>query len=417
MKIEKVYAREILDSRGNPTVEATIELENGIKAKAMVPSGASTGTHEVIELRDGDQKRYGGKGVLKAVANVNGEINAKLSGMEVTNQQEIDNEIIKLDGTVNKGRLGGNAILAVSMAVSRAGALSTDTKLYKYIHSLCCENSEMIMPRPMINVLNGGKHAISGVDMQEFMIVPINQPTIAERVRVGSEVFMQLGKNLRRDGFITTVGDEGGYAPSFSKNEDALKTIVEAIKDAGYNPGVDVSIALDPAASEFYENGRYNLKADGLSLSSDELLNIYNEWVNKYPIISIEDPFAEDDWEAFTKTTNLLGNKIQIVGDDLLVTNVQRLSKAIELKSCNSILIKLNQIGTVSEAIDAVKKAKSVGMKTIISHRSGETEDTFIADFAVGTVAAQIKTGSMSRSERVAKYNRLMEIEIELQSV
>jgi enolase len=415
MKIKNIIAQEILDSRGNPTVMATVILKNGIEAESKVPSGASTGSHEALELRDGDENRYLGKGTLKAVANVNDKIAPALIGMDATNQKEIDQAMIDLDGTPTKSNLGANAILAVSMATTKAAAASKGIRLYEYIAELFGNSTNTFkMPIPMMNVLNGGKHAIGSTDMQEYMIMPIGAPSVTEAVRWGSEVFHTLGKMLKAKGFQTTVGDEGGYAPSLKRNEEPLELIIEAIKKAGYEPGVQIAIAQDPAASEFFEDGKYQLKTENKALTSEEMVELYTEWIEKYPIVSIEDGLDEDDWAGFIAQTTKMGDKIQIVGDDLLVTNVERLQKAIDEKACNSILIKLNQIGTVSETIEAIKLAHSNGMTAIVSHRSGETEDSYLADFVVGSGAGQIKTGSLSRSDRVAKYNRLMVIEREL---
>jgi enolase len=415
MKITNIQAQELLNSRGNPTVECTVTLENGITASAMVPSGASTGTHEAVELRDGDKERYLGKGVLKAVENINESIAEIVVGMEVENQKEIDQVMISLDGTDNKSDLGANAILAVSMACTRAATLSQDIPLYEYIAKLFDYSTEEYeIPVPMINVLNGGAHASGSSDIQEYMIMPIGASSLQEAVRWGSEVFHHLGNILKELGYSTTVGDEGGYAPDLGSNEEPLKLIVQAIERAGLNPGEDIALAIDVAASEFYKDGKYELKVDGKSLDRDELLSLYVSWSKKYPIILIEDGFAEDDWEGFKLLEQELGEDVMNVGDDLFVTNIKRLEKGIDEDCANAVLIKLNQIGTVSETIEVIKRAEEVGMNCIISHRSGETEDTFIADFAVGSGVGFIKTGSMSRSERVGKYNRLMKIEREL---
>ncbi len=417
MKIKNINAQEILDSRGNPTVEARVVLENGISARAAVPSGASTGTHEALELRDKDKNRYLGKGVLKAVENINTKIASELIGMDVTNQEKIDEAMINLDGTNNKENLGANAVLAVSMACVRAAAKAKDMPLYTYINSLF-ENKKsetFKMPIPMMNILNGGEHAGGGVDLQEFMVMPVGAPNIKEAVRWGSEIFHHLAEILEEKGFQTTVGDEGGFAPPLQNNEEPLQLIVEAIKKAGYQPGKEVSIALDPAANEVYEDGKYYLKTEERKLSSQEMVEMYADWVEKYPIVSIEDGLAEDDWEGFALMTEKLGDQIQIVGDDLYVTNPERLQKGIEMKASNSILIKVNQIGSVTETIRTIKMAEEADMSAVVSHRSGETEDTFIADFVVGAGTGQIKTGSLSRSERVAKYNQLMRIERDLQ--
>jgi enolase len=415
MQIRQIQAQEILDSRGNPTVETKITLDNGISASAAVPSGASTGTHEALELRDGDENRYLGKGVLKAVANVNNVIAPELIGMDVTNQKALDEKMIELDGTSHKTKLGANAILSVSMAAAKAAAQVKEMPLYAYISTLFDKKPETYtIPLPMMNVLNGGKHALGSADMQEFMIMPIGAPNFQEALRWGSEIFHILGKILKEQGQQTTVGDEGGYAPRLDSNEAPLQLIVEAIKKAGYEPGKDVAIAMDPAASEFYKDGKYNLAIEGKKLTSEELVDRYTEWVEKYPIVSIEDGHAEDDWQGFKLMVEKLGDKIQIVGDDLFVTNPERLKKGIEEKATNSILIKLNQIGTVTETVQTVQIAYDAGMTAVVSHRSGETEDTFIADFVVGAGTGQIKSGSASRSERIAKYNQLMRIEREL---
>jgi enolase len=415
MKITNIFAQELLDSRGNPTIECTVTLENGITASAMVPSGASTGSHEAVELRDGDEDRYLGKGVLKAVENVNTKIAEVVIGMEVENQKEIDQAMIALDGTENKSELGANAILSVSMACTKAAALLSQIPLYEYIAKLFDNSTDMYeLPVPMINVLNGGKHASKSSDIQEYMLMPIGASSIHEAVQWGSEIFHHLGKILKEMGYPTTVGDEGGYAPELNSNEKPLELIIEAIKKAGLEPGKDVSLAIDAAASEFYKDGEYELKADGKTLDKEQLINIYANWANKYPLISIEDGFSEDDWEGFKLLENKLGEKVMNVGDDLFVTNLKRLEKGIDMECANAILIKLNQIGTVSETIEVIKKAEEVGFNSIISHRSGETEDAYIADFAVGSGVGFIKTGSMSRSERIAKYNRLMRIETEL---
>jgi enolase len=415
MQIRQIQAQEILDSRGNPTVETKITLDNGISASAAVPSGASTGTHEALELRDGDENRYLGKGVLKAVANVNNVIAPELIGMDVTDQKALDEKMIELDGTSHKTKLGANAILSVSMAAAKAAAQVKEMPLYAYISTLFGKKPETYtIPLPMMNVLNGGKHALGSADMQEFMIMPVGAPNFQEALRWGSEIFHVLGKILKEQGQQTTVGDEGGYAPRLDSNEAPLQLIVEAIKKAGYEPGKDVAIAMDPAASEFYKDGKYNLAIEGKKLTSEELVDRYTEWVEKYPIVSIEDGHAEDDWQGFKLMVEKLGDKIQIVGDDLFVTNPERLKKGIEEKAANSILIKLNQIGTVTETVQTVQIAYDAGMTAVVSHRSGETEDTFIADFVVGAGTGQIKSGSASRSERIAKYNQLMRIEREL---
>ncbi len=414
VKIKNIYAREILDSRGNPTVEVDVILENGIKGRAAVPSGASTGEHEAWELRDGDKKRYVGKGVLKAVKNVNEVIAPKLIGKDVTKQEEIDRLMIDLDGTENKERLGANAILGVSLAVAKAGAISSKMPLYQYIRkSYELRVTGYELPVPMMNVVNGGRHADNNVDLQEFMIVPLGE-SFRESLRMGTEVFHSLKKVLKGKGYSTAVGDEGGFAPDLESNEEAIQIILEGIKRAGYEEGEDVLLALDPAASEFYEDGKYILTSEKRKLSASEMVDFYKDWVDKYPIVSIEDGLAQDDWGGWKKLTLKLGKKIQIVGDDLFVTNPKRLKRGIEEEIANSILIKLNQIGTLTETIETIKMAKDAGYATVISHRSGETEDTTIADVAVAVNAGQIKTGSCSRSERIAKYNQLLRIEEEL---
>jgi enolase len=427
-KIKSVHAREILDSRGNPTVEVDLTLSDGSFGRASVPSGASTGSHEAIELRDGNKARYGGKGVLKAVENVNATISRAIIGNPPDggfDQRSLDNALIVLDGTPNKGKLGANAILGVSLAFAHASAKSAGKPLYEYFNGLMPKGTKQSLPVPMMNIINGGKHAENSADIQEFMIVPVGMKSFKEKLRAGAEIFHALKKILQDRGLATTVGDEGGFAPSLPSNEAAIETIIEAIKKAGYTPGADIAIALDAAATEFYkagENGaagKYNLVRDNKILSSEEMVAWYAELVKKYPIISIEDGLAEDDWSGYKKMTEVLGGKnvvssgakIQLVGDDLFVTNIERLGKGIKEGVANSILIKLNQIGTVSETIDAINMATRAGYTSIISHRSGETEDTTIADFAVGTGAGQIKTGSLSRTERVAKYNQLLRIE------
>lgn len=405
MKITNVIGREVLDSRGNPTVEVDVILENGIKGRAIVPSGASTGVREALELRDNDNTRYNGKGVLKAVSNVNNELKNLVVGMDVLDQKAIDYKMIEADGTENKSKFGANAILGVSMAVLKAAALSVNKHLYEYVG----DGKEL--PRPMMNILNGGAHADNNLDFQEFMIVP-NRDTIKERVRVGAEVFHALKKVLNEKGYFTGVGDEGGFAPNLSSNKEGFDLIIKAINKAGYTPGIDVSIAIDVAASEFYKDGKYHI--DNKDLTTDELINFYEELINSYPIISIEDPVDENDWEGFSKITAKLGDKIQLVGDDLFVTNKKCLQTGIDKKAGNAILLKLNQIGTVTETIETINLAKENGYKTVISHRSGETEDTIIADLAVGLSLGQIKTGSMSRTDRICKYNQLMRIEEEI---
>lgn len=403
-KIKDLKGREVLDSRGNPTVEVEVLLEDGSLGRALVPSGASTGTREALELRDHDE-RFMGRGVLKAVNNVNTIIREKLIGLESSNQELIDNTMIELDGTKNKSHLGANAILGVSLANLKASAISAKLPLYKYV------GSGTELPVPMMNIINGGAHADNNLDFQEYMIIP-QRDTIKERIRIGAEVFHNLKKVLKEKGYNTNVGDEGGFAPDLKSNEEGFKVIIEAIKSSGYIPGKDVKLAIDVAASEFYENGTYHI--DGKKLTTKELIKFYEELVNKYPIISIEDPVDENDWEGFTAITKVLGDKIQLVGDDLFVTNIECLEKGIKLQAGNAILLKLNQIGTYTETLKAINLAKSNGYKTIISHRSGETEDTTIADLAVGLNLGQIKTGSMSRTDRICKYNQLIRIEEEL---
>ena len=406
-KIKDIKAREILDSRGNPTVEVDVLLESGAKGRAAVPSGASTGSKEALELRDNDPKRYQGKGVLKAVNNVNTIIKKSLIGLESSNQRQIDETMINLDGTENKTNLGANATLGVSLAVLKATAKEKNIPLYKYF------GDEISLPRPMMNILNGGAHADNNLDFQEFMIIP-NAKSFKEILRIGSEVFHTLKKVLKENGFNTGVGDEGGFAPNLSTNEEALDMLMKAIEEAGYTPGKDVNFALDVAASEFYEDGIYNLKGANKKLTSNELVDYYQTLIDKYPIISIEDPVDEEDWEGFRKMTEKYGDKIQLVGDDLFVTNIKYLQKGIDNKAGNAILIKLNQIGTFTETLETINLAKENGYKTIISHRSGETEDVTIADLAVALNLGQIKTGSLSRSERTAKYNELLRIEEDL---
>ncbi len=409
-QIAKVHAREILDSRGNPTVEADVTLRDGTGARAAVPSGASTGMHEAVELRDGD-KRYGGKGVLNAVNNVNTIIAPKVQGIDATNQAEIDRILLELDGTENKARLGANAILAVSMACARAAAASQGLSLYRYLGG----PKAKILPVPMMNILNGGSHADNNVDLQEFMIMPFGAPTFAEALRIGAEVFHSLKSVLKKKGLNTAVGDEGGFAPDLKSNTEAIEVILEAIKTAGYKAGSDVMLALDPASSEFYKDGNYMLSAEKEpKKSSAEMVDFYAEWVEKYPIFSVEDGLAEDDWEGWKTLTERLGDKVQLVGDDLFVTNTKRLKRGIDEGIANSILIKVNQIGTLTETLEAIDMAHRAGYTTVISHRSGETEDTSIADLAVATSAGQIKTGSLSRTDRICKYNQLLRIEEEL---
>lgn len=411
--ISKVIAREILDSRGNPTVEVDLTLDDGSMGRASVPSGASTGNHEAIELRDGDNNRYNGKGVLKAVANVNTEIANAIVGKDL-DQKSLDGSLISLDSTEDKSRLGANAMLGVSMAFAKAKAISNKQVLYQYFAEISNSSQSLQLPVPMMNVLNGGAHAINSSDFQEYMIMPVGARSFKEALRYGAETFHALAKILADKGFSTTVGDEGGFAPTLHSNEEPLQLIVQAIEAAGYKAGEDIVIAIDVAASEFYRAGKYELKRDGKSLTSAEMVDLLASWVEKYPIVSIEDGLAEDDWDGWKILTEKLGGKIQIVGDDLFVTNIKRLQEGITKGVANSILIKLNQIGTVSETIGAINLAKQSDYTSVVSHRSGETEDTTIADFVVGLGTGQIKTGSMSRSERIAKYNQLLRIEEQL---
>ena len=409
--IDLIQAREILDSRGNPTVEAEVFLRDGSFGRAAVPSGASTGEHEAVELRDGDKKRYLGKGVLQAVENVNTVLARELGGQEANDQAGIDDHMIRLDGTPNKGGLGANAILAVSMAVCRAAAQSARMPLYRYLGGL----QARILPVPMMNVLNGGVHADNTVDFQEFMIMPVGAENFAQALRMGAETFHTLKKVLKERGYNTSVGDEGGFAPSLKSNVEAVEILLHAIEAAGYSAGHDICLALDPASSEMYQDGKYVFfKSDKSQKSSDDMIKIYEDWVRQYPIISIEDGLAQDDWEGWKAMTEALGDKIQIVGDDVFVTNTERLQRGIEEGTANSILIKLNQIGTVTETIRCIELARRHGFTSVVSHRSGETEDAFIADFTVGLGTGQIKTGSASRSDRIAKYNQLLRIEEEL---
>ena len=408
--IKNIQAREILDSRGNPTIEVDILIGNNITGRASVPSGASTGEYEAVELRDNDKTRYLGKGVINAVNNVNGEIKKALIGVDINDQSKIDNTMINLDGTENKSRLGANAMLGVSMASVRAASLLNHTPLYKYLSP----DNNLSMPIPMMNILNGGSHADNNVDIQEFMIIPFGAKTFSSSLRMGAEIFHQLKSELSQSGLNTSIGDEGGFAPNLTSNEQALELIITAIKNTGYIPGKEVFIALDVAASELYNNGSYSLKSENKLYSSDEMIDYLNTLIEKFPIISIEDGLDENDWTGWEKLNNKLGGNIQIVGDDLTVTNIERFQRAIDEKSMNSILIKLNQIGTITETINAINLAKKVGYGAIISHRSGETEDTIIADFSVAMGMGQIKTGSASRSDRVAKYNQLLRIEEEL---
>jgi enolase len=415
MTISQVTAQEILDSRGDPTIMATVVLEDGSVGVGKVPSGASTGTHEAVELRDGDEHRFGGKGVLKAVDNVNDKIAPALQGKDASDQKALDSIMIELDGTPNKANLGANAILAVSMASARAAATSKHVPLYAHIAELFGKPTHnFFMPIPMMNVLNGGKHAMGSADMQEFMLMPVGASSVAEAVRWGSEIFHVLGKMLKKQGFQTTVGDEGGFAPALGNNRAPLELMLEAIEAAGYKPGEQVAIALDPAANEYFENGTYNLKTENKVLSSEEMVAVWEEWLKQYPIVSLEDGLSEDDWQGWQLLNQKVGSNVQLMGDDLFVTNVERLQRGIDEKSANAILIKLNQIGSVSETIETIQLAQANGFASIVSHRSGETEDDFIADFVVGAGTGQIKTGSLSRSERIAKYNRLMVIEKEL---
>ena len=408
--IEDVQAREILDSRGSPTIEVAVLLIGGARGVAAVPSGASTGAHEAVELRDGDKKRYGGKGVLKAVRNVNDTIREALVGRDANEQVLVDELMIKLDGTANKGKLGANAILGVSLAVARAAANANQQPLYRYIGGV----SAGTLPVPMMNILNGGKHADNSTDMQEYMVLPVGAPTFHEALRMGAEVYQGLKKVLHDKKLNTNVGDEGGFAPSLSSNREALEVIVAAIEAAGYKPGVDIFLGMDPAASEFYQDGKYVLTREGRTLTSREMVDLYERWLNDYPIITIEDGLAEDDWEGWAQLRQRLGDRVQLVGDDLFVTNTERLKRGIREHSANSILIKLNQIGTLTETLAAIEMAKCAAFTAVVSHRSGETEDTTVADLVVASNAGQIKTGAPARSERVAKYNRLLAIEDEL---
>ncbi len=409
--ITSIHGREILDSRGNPTVEAEVRLSDGSLGRAAVPSGASTGEHEAVELRDNDKKRYLGKGVRKAVENIETEISPALGGMDASLQRALDQKMIELDGTENKGRLGANALLAVSMAAARAAAASLQVPLYRYIGGVNAHT----LPVPMMNILNGGAHADNNVDFQEFMVMPVGASSFSDALRWGAEIFHTLKGVLKKRGYNTGVGDEGGFAPSVKSNVEAIELVVEAIQAAGFTPGRQVAIALDPAASEFYKDGKYIFKkSDKSEHSSEQMVRYWSEWVSKYPIVSIEDGLAEDDWAGWKLLTKELGGKIQLVGDDLFVTNTDRLARGIEEEVANSILIKVNQIGTVSETLDAIEMARRNGYTSVTSHRSGETEDTFIADLAVGAGTGQIKTGSASRTDRVAKYNQLLRIEEEL---
>jgi len=405
-KIKQVIGREIIDSRGNPTVEADVILESGIVGRAAVPSGASTGTREALELRDDDKQRYAGKGVLKAVAHITGELNKVVTGLDAVDQRAVDEAMLIADGTENKDKLGANALLAVSLANAHAAALAQNKPLYASLAT----GSEFLMPVPMMNIINGGAHADNSVDLQEFMIMPVGAPTMADAIRYGAEVFHALKKVLSDKGLNTSVGDEGGFAPDLSSNEEAISVILQAVEKAGYKPGEDIYIAIDAASSEFYKNGQYVLSSENKSLSADQFIDVLEDWVNKYPIISIEDGMDESDWDGWKQITERLGKKVQLVGDDLFVTNTRILQEGIDKGIANSILIKVNQIGTLSETLDAIAMAKQANYTAVISHRSGETEDTTIADLAVATCAGQIKTGSMSRSDRVAKYNQLLRI-------
>jgi enolase len=409
--IEDVLAREVLDSRGNPTVEVEVFLDGGAVGTAIVPSGASTGAHEAVELRDGDASRYGGKGVLTAVRHVNDTLRPELLGTDAVDQVSVDRLLIALDGTPNKGRLGANALLGVSVAVAHAAAEALGLPLYRYLGGAAAR----VLPVPHVNILNGGKHAVDSTDFQEFMIAPLGAPTFREGLRWAAETFHALGALLHERGFATTVGDEGGYAPSLESNEAAIAAVVNAIERAGYLPGEQIAIVLDPATSEVFDDGRYALAREGgRTLTSGEMVDFWADWVERYPIVSLEDGLAEDDWDGWRTLTARLGDRIQVVGDDLLVTNTERLARAIEERAANSILVKLNQIGTLTETLEAIEMAQRAGWTAVISHRSGETEDTTIADLVVAMNTGQIKTGSISRSERIAKYNRLLRIEEEL---
>jgi enolase len=409
-EISEIRAREILDSRGNPTIEVDVHLSGGAVGRAAVPSGASTGIHEALELRDGDPKRYGGKGVLKAVANVTGPIAARVRGMDANDQEALDRCLLELDGTENKSHLGANAMLGVSLAAAYAAAAAKGVPLFRHL----APNAH-ILPAPMMNILNGGKHADSSVDFQEYLVMPLGAGSIADAVRIGAEVFHSLAAVLKARGQSVNVGDEGGFAPNLRSNEEPIELILEAIVKAGYQPGKDVALALDPASSEFYEDGKYIFaRSDKKARTAEEMVRYYGDWLSRYPIVSIEDGLSEDDWEGWKLLTRELGSRVQVVGDDLLVTNPKRLRRAIDEQAANSILIKVNQIGTLSETLTAIRMAREAGFTAVISHRSGETEDTTIADLAVATEAGQIKTGSLSRSERLAKYNRLIRIAEEL---
>jgi enolase len=405
--IDQVIAREILDSRGNPTIEVDVFLEDGNWGRAAVPSGASTGAHEAVELRDGDKSRYGGKGVLTAVDNVNDKISPEIEGLDATDQRLIDARMLEMDGTPNKANLGANAILAVSLAVAKAAAESLVLPLYKYIGGV----NAHVLPVPMLNILNGGKHADSNVDLQEFLVMPVGAESFSEALRMGAEVFHALRKVLKGKELSTGYGDEGGFAPNLSSNEEAIQVIIDAISQAGYKAGGDIYLAIDAAATELYENGKYNLKGEGRVLTGAEMVDQYAKWVNNYPIISIEDGLAEDDWEGWKLLTEKIGGHVQLIGDDLFVTNTTRLERGISNKTANSILVKVNQIGTLTETLEAIEMAKRAGYTAVVSHRSGETEDATIADIVVATNAGQIKTGAPNRTDRVAKYNQLLRIE------
>jgi len=409
-KITNITAREILDSRGNPTIEADVRLDSGVMGRAAVPSGASTGEHEAVELRDGDKARYLGKGVLNAVANVNGEIQSMLLGAEASEQRAIDEQLIQLDGTDNKARLGANATLAVSMAVAHAAAIDARLPLYRYLGG----DEATKLPVPMMNIINGGSHAENSVDLQEFMIIPAGAPSFSEALRYGTEVFHSLKSVLSSRGLNTAVGDEGGFAPDLSSNEEAIAVILESIEKAGYRPGEDIYLGIDAASSEFYSDGKYDLEGEGRVLDADGMKSLLADWVNRYPIVSIEDGMDENDWSGWKQLTSEIGGQCQLVGDDLFVTNTKMLERGISENTANAILIKVNQIGTLSETLDAIKMAQQANYGVIVSHRSGETEDTTIADLAVATAAGQIKTGSLSRSDRIAKYNQLLRIEGQL---
>lgn len=409
MNIEKVIAREVLDSRGNPTVEAEVHLDSGFSGRAIVPSGASTGSHEALELRDGGE-RYLGKGVERAVQNVREALGPALIGLDASEQAAIDKALMDVDGTPNKGKMGGNAILAVSLATARAAAAELDIPLYRYLGG----SNAKTLPVPMMNVINGGAHADNSVDFQEFMVMPVGAPSFREALRYGAETFHHLKKVLSARGYNTNVGDEGGFAPDLKSNEEALEVLLEAIQKAGYEPGKDICIALDPAVTELYKDGKYHLEGEGRVLTTDEMIDFWADWASRYPIVSIEDGLAEDDWDGWERLTARLGDKVQLVGDDLFVTSPERLQQGIDRKVGNAILVKVNQIGSLTESMDAIELAKRHHYGTIISHRSGESEDAFIADLAVATNAGQIKTGSASRSDRIAKYNQLLRIEDQL---